>query len=216
MLAEEQIIQKISSAGPTGLRKTELKKVFPQPDTDMLLEKLSKDGKVMIEKKGTAHYCWLKDTYMQYVLNVDPKFRLTYEAIFSLEQTILKNGDRLLLTIDEINSRSRGLASENATQEHCTGAPKSTTGDSDSAMISLESFKIDFDAALLKFSSSIGWVDFSKIRNELCKIYELDNDSFYSLTAQLMTKYPEKYELSSGGYEGLTVRGLLHGFVRCI
>jgi hypothetical protein len=36
------------------------------------------------------------------------------------------------------------------------------------------------------------------------------------LVAQLMAKHPDKYELSSGGYEGLTVRGLLHGFVRCI
>jgi hypothetical protein len=47
-------------------------------------------------------------------------------------------------------------------------------------------------------------------------MHELDNENFYSLAAQLMTKYPEKYELSSGGYEGLTVRGLLHGFVRTI
>jgi hypothetical protein len=28
--------------------------------------------------------------------------------------------------------------------------------------------------------------------------------------------HQDKYELSTGGQEGVMVRGLLHGFVRCI
>jgi hypothetical protein len=42
-----------------------------------------------------------------------------------------------------------------------------------------------------------------------------DND-FYTLVKQLVEKNSEKYELSTGGNEGVMIRGLLHGFVRCI
>lgn len=215
MLAEEQIIQRISSAGPTGLRKTELRKEFPQPDTDALLEKLSKDGQVFVDKKGTAYYCWVKESYMQYLLNADPKFRLTYEAIHSLEETVLNNGERLLLTIGEISSKPHQAVCENDFQESLED--RNTNEDSPSTTpISLDSFKFDFDDAIARLSSSIGWVDFGKIRSNLGKNHDLGEDEFYDFAEQLMTKYPDKYELSSGGNEGLTVRGLLHGFVRCI
>ena len=214
-MAEEQIIQRISSAGPTGLRKTELRKEFPQPDTDALLEKLSKDGQVFVDKKGTAYYCWVKESYMQYLLNADPKFRLTYEAIHSLEETVLNNGERLLLTIGEISSKPHQAVCENDFQESLRD--RNTNEDSPSTTaISLDSFKFDFDDAISRLSSSIGWVDFGKIRSNLGKNHDLGEDEFYDFAEQLMTKYPDKYELSSGGNEGLTVRGLLHGFVRCI
>ena len=216
MLAEEQLIQRISSAGPTGLRKTELRKEFPQSNIDALLEKLSKDGLVFVDKKGTAHYCWAKEFYMEYLLNVDPKFRLTYEAIHSLEQTVRNNGDRLLLTIGEIKSQPHQPVCESTFQEEQLEV-KNTNEDSQStAAISVDSFMVDFDEAIARFSSSIGWVDFGKIRGDLGKVYDLDENEFYNFAEQLMTKYPDKYELSSGGYEGLTVRGMLHGFVRCI
>jgi hypothetical protein len=83
-------------------------------------------------------------------------------------------------------------------------------------IVGLDLFKDNFDNSIANFSSSIGWVELGKIRNDLCKKHDLDNDEFYNMVAQLVAKYPDKYELSSGGYEGLTVRGLLHGFVRCI
>jgi hypothetical protein len=216
MSAEEQIIQRISSAGPTGLRKTELRKEFPQPDTDALLEKLSKDGLVFIDKKGTAHYCWVKESYMQYLQNIDPKFRLTHEAIHSLEQTVRNNGDRLLLTIGEINSKPYQSVCQNTSQETHLEVKNMNENSQSTTVISLDSFKVDFDEAIARFSTSIGWVDFGKIRGDLGKIYDLDENEFYNFAEQLITKHPDKYELSSGGYEGLTVRGLLHGFVRCI
>ncbi len=216
MLAEEQIIQRISSAGPTGLRKTELRKEFPQPDTDALLEKLSKDGQVFVDKKGTAHYCWVKESYVQYLLNADPKFRLTYEAIHSLEETVRSNGDRLLLTLDEISSKPYQAVCENAFQEKDLEVRNTNQDSPSTTAMSLDSFKFDFDDAISRLSSSIGWVDFGKIRSNLGKNYGLEVDEFYDFAEQLLTKYPDKYELSSGGNEGLTVRGLLHGFVRCI
>ena len=39
---------------------------------------------------------------------------------------------------------------------------------------------------------------------------------FYDLVDQLINKYQDEYELSSGGEEGIIVRGLVHGYIRCI
>ena len=80
----------------------------------------------------------------------------------------------------------------------------------------LEQFKTDFDNSVSNYANSIGWVEFGKIRNELCTKYDISHEEFYRLVEQLINKYDKKYELSTGGYEGITIRGLIHGFVRCI
>jgi hypothetical protein len=48
------------------------------------------------------------------------------------------------------------------------------------------------------------------------KTYSIERDHFYTLVQEIANKEYETYELSSGGIEGITVRGLLHGFIRCI
>ncbi|HET7149523.1 MAG TPA: hypothetical protein VFI73_13615 [Candidatus Nitrosopolaris sp.] len=216
MLAEEELIQRICSAGQAGVRKTDLRKEFPQPEIDTMLEKLTNDGQLYIDKKGAAYYCWLKEGYLQYLLNSDPRFRLTHEALYSLEQCIHKNTDRLALTLDEIGARSSPSEQLTALNDQQSSALNKPTIDSRMTGVGLDLFKDSFDNSINNFSSSIGWVELGKIRNDLCKQHHLDNEEFYDLVAQLISKYPDKYELSSGGYEGLTVRGLLHGFVRCI
>ena len=218
MLAEEELIQRICSAGQAGVRKTDLRKEFPQPEIDTMLEKLTNDGQLFIDKKGAAYYCWLKEGYLQYLLNSDPRFRLTHEAIYSLEQSIHKNTDRLAITLDAIGARSSPSSDLTAIndQHSSEAALRKPTIDSQMTSMGLDLFKNNFDNSIANFSSSIGWVELGKIRNDLCKKHDLANEEFYELVAQLITKYPDKYELSSGGYEGLTVRGLLHGFVRCI
>jgi hypothetical protein len=214
MLAEEQLIQRIYSAGQAGVKKADLRKEYPQPEIDTMLERLTNDGQIFIDKKGAAYYCWLKESYLQYLLNSDPRFRLTHEAICSLEQSIHKNTDRLAITLDSISPQT--LQSSDQTLNSSETALRKATIDSQSTNVGLDLFKNNFDESITNFSSSIGWVELGKIRNDLCKKHEIDYDEFYDLVAQLMAKYPDKYELSSGGYEGLTVRGLLHGFVRCI
>jgi hypothetical protein len=218
MLAEEELIQRICSAGQAGIRKTDLRKEFPQPEIDTMLEKLTNDGQLFIDKKGAAYYCWLKEGYLQYLLNSDPRFRLTHEAIYSLETSIHKNADRLAITLDAISARS--LPSSDLTvindQQSSEAALRKPTIDSQMTSVGLDLFKNNFDNSIANFSSSIGWVELGKVRNDLCKKHDLSNEEFYDLVAQLIARYPDKYELSSGGYEGLTVRGLLHGFVRCI
>jgi hypothetical protein len=218
MLAEEELIKRICSAGPTGVRKTDLRKEFPQPEIDTILEKLANDGQLFIDKKGAAYYCWLKEGYLHYLLNSDPRFRLTHEAIYSLEQSIDKKTDRLAITLDAISARSSPSSDLTATNDQYSSeaALGKPTIDSQLKSEGLDSFKNNFDSSIANFSSSIGWVELGKIRNDLCKKHDLANEEFYDLVARLIAKYPDKYELSSGGYEGLTVRGLLHGFVRCI
>jgi hypothetical protein len=218
MLAEEELIQRICSAGQAGIRKTDLRKEFPQPEIDTMLEKLTNDGQLFIDKKGAAYYCWLKEGYLQYLLNSDPRFRLTHEAIYSLETSIHKNADRLAITLDAISARSSPSSDLRVIndQQSSEAALRKPTIDSQMTSVGLDLFKNNFDNSIANFSSSIGWVELGKVRNDLCKKHDLSNEEFYDLVAQLIARYPDKYELSSGGYEGLTVRGLLHGFVRCI
>jgi len=82
--------------------------------------------------------------------------------------------------------------------------------------ISLDDFKENFDKMLMQKSSSIGWVDLSSIKNEICQIYDLTDNEFYNYVSTIVEMSPEKYELSSGGYEGVVLRGIIHGFVRRI
>ena len=46
--------------------------------------------------------------------------------------------------------------------------------------------------------------------------YRVTREDFYSLVEEIANKDYETYELSSGGSEGIILRGLLHGFIRCI
>jgi hypothetical protein len=82
--------------------------------------------------------------------------------------------------------------------------------------MSVYDFKEEFDVALANSGSSIGWVELAKLRNELCDRCNITADEFYRLVAELTGMHQERYELSTGGGEGVMVRGLLHGFVRCI
>ena len=213
MSADEKLIQKIISAGSLGVKKTELRKEFAEAETDTILEEMVTHGDVVIDKKGAAYYCWSKDHYFQSLLNSDPKFRLTYEAIKSLEQSVNKKSDGLAKTvetlIDNISNLSKSIIEKN-------GQTFSQIVLSGPLTIQLEQFKKEFDIAAATYSSSIGWVELAKIRNELCTKCNLSNEEFYSLVEQLTNKYQDKYELSTGGNEGLMVRGLLHGLVRSI
>jgi len=54
------------------------------------------------------------------------------------------------------------------------------------------------------------------VRSELSQKFSLDKNEFYELVEQLVNSYQNEYELSTGGSEGLVLRGLLHGYVRGI
>jgi hypothetical protein len=82
--------------------------------------------------------------------------------------------------------------------------------------VSLEFFKENFDNVLMEKSSSIGWVELSSIKTEICEICAISDNEFYNYVSDVTELHPERYELSSGGFEGVVLRGIVHGFVRCI
>ncbi|MGC2598298.1 MAG: hypothetical protein WA395_09230 [Nitrososphaeraceae archaeon] len=205
MSTEEQVIAKILTAGPLGIKKSELRKSFIGFDLDGLLHRLVTTGDVFIEKKGTSYYCWHKDHYLQSLLNSDPKFKLIYDSLRSLEKSLL-------------NSTLSG-STPNETSE----PEKLGNGPDTPAIIVAESestdtaeFMREFDNAIAENSNSIGWVELEKIKRDLSSKHIYQRDDFYNQVKQLIEKNTERYELSTGGNEGIMIRGLLHGFVRCI
>lgn len=205
MSTEEQVIAKILTAGPLGIKKSELRKSFIGFDLEGLLYRLVTTGDVFIEKKGTSYYCWHKDHYLQSLLNSDPKFRLIYDSLRSLEKSLL-------------NSTLSG-STPNETSE----PEKLVNGPDTPAIIVAESestdtaeFMREFDNAIAENSNSIGWVELEKIKRDLSSKHIYQRDDFYNQVKQLTEKNTERYELSTGGNEGIMIRGLLHGFVRCI
>lgn len=214
MSSEESVAQRIISSGSLGVKKTDLRKEFAELQIDTILENMVTDGDIFIDKKGAAYYCWHKDHYFQSLLNSDPKFRLTYEAIKSVEQSVNRTSDGLAKTIESLANTISNLSKSTIEKNEPVVSEKIQ---SDQLLtIQFEQFKNEFDIAIANYSNSIGWVELAKIRNELCSMYNISNEEFYHLVEQLTNKYQEKYELSTGGYEGVTIRGLLHGFVRCI
>src|ERR671930_1065402 len=100
MSAEEKLTQRIIESGSLGVKKTDLRREFAGQDIDRPLENIVTRGDVYIDKKGAAYYCWHKDYYLQSLLNSDARFRLMYEAIKSLEQSINKTSDALAKTVE--------------------------------------------------------------------------------------------------------------------
>lgn len=76
------------------------------------------------------------------------------------------------------------------------------------------SFQVLFDESISKLSSSLGWVQLSVIRKQVCESLGISPEKFYALVSSLIESNQTKYEISTGGQEGITVRGMLHGYVR--
>ncbi|MGI8831851.1 MAG: hypothetical protein ACR2IS_04355 [Nitrososphaeraceae archaeon] len=204
-------MHKISLSGRNGIRRTEIKKEFQTTAIDDVVESLLKKGEVVMDKKGTAYYLWQADNYLQYLLMTDTKFRLLYDAVEEtkrlLEDKIRQNtiptpADSTKSPSDNIENATDRFASVPRTREEIT--------------FDNDMFKQEFDLALRRYPSSSGWVLLSTIREEMGKRYNLGQEEFYDLVENMTNKEYNTYELSSGGSEGITVRGLLHGFVRCI
>lgn len=75
-------------------------------------------------------------------------------------------------------------------------------------------FKIYFDKSISESSSSLGWVQLSDVRAKVCQILDMTLEKFYSQVSSLVENNPSKYEISTGGQEGIHVRGMLHGYIR--
>ena len=199
MSSEELVLEKILSTGSNGIKKSDLKKEFTSYDLDQTLENLVNNGKVCVDKKGAAYYCWTAEVYVKHLNSVDPKFRILLERIKIIERKLDTQSNSVK---DALNGLIEVLKSENSE------LPK--------ALVNLDNFKIEFDTILSRSTSSIGWIELGNVRSELGQKFDLDKNEFYELVEQLVNSYHNEYELSTGGSEGLILRGLLHGYVRGI
>lgn len=198
MSSEDLVLEKILSTGTNGIRKSDLKKEFTAFDLERTLENLVNEGKVCIDKKGAAYHCWTSEVYLNHLNSVDPKFRILIERMKLIER-------KLDIQSNSIKDALNGLI----------GLLK-TEGADHNALVNLDNFKIEFDTILSKKNSSIGWIELGQVRNELTQKFELSKNEFYELVEQLVNAYHNEYELSTGGNEGVILRGLLHGYVRGI
>ena len=212
-MSSSEVIQKISIHGRNGVKKTELRKEFPNTAIDDVIEAMLKSGEIVLDKKGTAYYLWQADNYLEYLLTTDTKFKLLYNTI---EETkiLLENNIKQNMTTANSGKAQNPDGTVNKSDHgnslnHGLGPDLVNSFDKDK-------FRQEFDLTLRRYSNSSGWVPLSIIREEMGKKYNLERDEFYAQVEEMTNKEYDTYELSTGGTEGITVRGLVHGFVRCI
>lgn len=215
MSLEEKIFDKIFSSGVSGLKKTDLTKEFASVNLDNILNTWIKQNKIIVSKKGSTNYCWHKDSYFQYLVDSDPKFKYTLELIkevqisfqnlsTSIDKHVEKLEGKMIVLMDSILATT----TNSHTFENSIPNPQK--------VINLQSFSEDFDLTICKYSDSIGWVPLATLRNDLSNKYEISEKEFYDLAEQLVNENRSKYELSTGGNEGIMIRGLVYGYVRCL
>lgn len=211
-MSNSQVIQRISLGGRNGVKKTELRKEFQNTAIDDVIESLLKSGEIVMDKKGTAYYLWQADNYLEYLLTTDTKFKLLYNTI---EETKILLENNIKQSVATANS-SKAQNSFSDTVNTSENSPNHGLELDLVNSFDKDKFRQEFNLTLRRYSNSSGWVPLSIIREEMEKKYNLKRDEFYAQVEEMTNKEYDTYELSTGGIEGITVRGLVHGFVRCI
>ena len=219
MSIEEKLVNRILSVGSVGIKKTDLRRELGDIETP--LEKLVSQGDVFIDKRSNAYFCFHKTHYVQSLLNTDARFKLTYDMIKSIDDSINRSTKDLLGAVETMKNNISNLASiileMKTTDNQSQFIQKHPLTEAQGETLSVQDFKEHFDIALSNSaSSSMGWTELADIRNHVCTSRNISSEEFYRLVGELMSMDQGNYELSTGGREGIMVRGLLHGFVRCI
>lgn len=186
----EEVLHSIGSTGIVGVKKADLKKTYGK-ECDEILEKLAKEEKIFIEKKGVAYFVWSRENYILHLTENDPKFKLILNMLVGVSHSVARLKDH---TQNLREDMERISLQENLHHDI--------------------DFENVFDKCLREAGTSIGWTSFSKIREKICQTRDLSKEKFYLLAGDLVEKHHDKYEVSSGGQEGIVIRGLVHGFVR--
>lgn len=222
MSVEEKLVNRILSFGSAGVKKTDLRREFG--DIDNALENLISKGDILVDKRANAYFCFHKNHYIQSLLNSDSRFKLTFEMVKSINESISSSNRDLVHTMETLANNVSNLATlvlemkndpQSWLSEPMVTRDVPLTGVQERKM-SVHEFKEQFDVALANTGSSLGWIELANVRNRICDSRNISSDEFYQLVSELTSMHQDKYELSTGGQEGVTVRGLLHGFVRCI
>jgi len=186
----EVVLERIVSAGLNGIKKAELKKTFGK-NCDNILQKLIDTEQIFVEKKGVAYFVWTRDNYVSYLSQNDPKCKIV-----------------LSMTKGKGHSTAKANKYANNIRDKVNKIPQQNVVGQES------DFKAEFDRRLTESSTSIGWAPFSDIRKKICDSKKISPENFYSMAAELVERHRERYEVSSGGQEGIIMRGLVHGYVR--
>lgn len=208
-------MHKISLSGRNGIKRTELRKEFQNIAIEEVVESLLKKGEVVMDKKGTAYYLWQADNYLQYLLMTDTRFRFLYDTVEETKRLVENKIKQNAIPTPADSTKSPSNNTE-AAFEDATDRFDSVPERLEEITFDKEMFRQEFDTALRRNPSTSGWVLLSRIREEMGKKCNIGHEEFYTLVENMTNKEYNTYELSSGGSEGITVRGLLHGFVRCI
>ncbi|HET8857730.1 MAG TPA: hypothetical protein VFM28_09410 [Nitrososphaeraceae archaeon] len=217
MSSEEKIIDRIFSSGIEGVKKTDLKKEFTSVDLDKILNTWINQNEIIISKKASTYYCWQKDNYFQYLLDSDPKFKCIFELLKEVQTSFQNLSSSLNKHVEKLDSKMILLMdSLLATSTNNNAVENRNSISHPHKVIDRHNFKDDFDLTINKYSDSIGWVPLSTLRNDLSEKYEIAENQFYDLVEQLVNENRSNYELSTGGNEGIMIRGLIYGYVRCL
>jgi hypothetical protein len=197
------------------VKKTDLKKEFASVDLDSLLNLWIKQNEIIMSKKGSTSYCWHKDSYLQYLLDSDPKFKYTFELFKEVKISFQNLSNSVDKHVEKLDGKMIVLM-DSILATTTTRNPFENSVSPPQKVINLQNFSEDFDLTICKYSDSIGWVPLSTLRNDLSQKYEISEKEFYDLAEQIVDENRSKYELSTGGNEGIMIRGLVYGYVRCL
>jgi hypothetical protein len=218
----EKIVASISATGTEGIKKTELRREFQEvAELDLILQELVRTQEIFIEKKGNSIYCWHKNYYLQKLLNTDQKFSFLYSSMNSLYDSLITRFDSIGERLDEVSREVSEVTKEirvlTSFEQRDDGRNELMPQEQINATkINYDIFKEQLDHAIASASGSIGWVELCNIRKNLCSKMNISREQFYESLEEVVSSNYDKYELSTGGEEGIQLRGLVHGFVRCI
>lgn len=220
----EKIVAAIEAKGIEGIKKTELRREFQESkEFDSLLQELARSKEIFIEKKGNSSYCWHKNYYLQKLVSTDQKFSFLYSLMNSVRDSLNAQFDLFNARLDIVIQQMTAITEETKVLER---SMERVTDTNDlipqkrtkltNININYDSFKEQLDRALSNASSSIGWVELCNLRKDICSKMNISQEEFYHSFEEVVSNNFDKYELSTGGEEGIQLRGMVHGFVRCI
>ncbi|HZD34816.1 MAG TPA: hypothetical protein VE130_06390 [Nitrososphaeraceae archaeon] len=220
----EKIVAAIEAKGIEGIKKTELRREIQEAkELDSLLLELARSKEIYTEKKGNSTYYWHKNYYLQKLVSTDQKFSYLYTSMNSVRDSLNTQFDSCNTRLDIVTQQMREITEEIKVLERSMEQvietndliTKKRTQKTD-ININYDIFKEQFDQALSNASSSIGWVELCNLRKDICLKMNISREEFYHSFEEVVSNNFDKYELSTGGEEGIQLRGMVHGFVRCI
>ena len=218
----EKIVATIEAKGTEGIKKTDIKREFQEvEELDSILRELVRTHEIFIEKKGNSLYCWHKNHYLQKLLNTDQKFSLLYTLMNSVQNSVNTRFESLNVSLDTVTKQVRGITEEikilASSGQRDIGPNTPISQEQDKPIeINYDKFQEQLDQALASASTSIGWIELCNLRKDLCSRMNISREQFYHSFEEVVSNNYDKYELSTGGEEGIQLRGMVHGFVRCI